>query len=367
MSGAFYISQILGRIRGRQSLAVDANRTLACRLGFDFRRPHFIELRYDRSHMDRRTFVIATIVPLRALCASTVELRCTLCNATISSGEKYYQIKGGSEIYCERCYRDAPRCSVCKLPTHPDDIDPETGACSHCLAELPRCRACGKPIVGTAYQFRFAKGVFCSHCRDTRSACYVCGVPVGDDYWIYPDGRTVCGECGARAVVDVGEMQRIMQDVRNTVGKRLGLSTRKAFTLTIEKLSGIVPMGREEGAKEPQPGAALYGNELGLHRRLQDGQSEIVLLFGLPPELTYETAAHEYAHAWEAENGILNAGAELSEGFAQWVAADVLREKNFKIALERLEARTDFPYGTGYQRLRTMRTRTVLDLMLQKR
>jgi len=315
--------------------------------------------------MDRRTFIIAMTCSTRWLYASAVETHCSLCDTAIPGGAKFYQIKGRSEIYCERCYREAPRCSVCKLPKHPDDIDPETLACSHCLAELPRCRACGKPIVGRAYQFRFASGVFCLHCKDTRPACYVCGVPVGDDYWKYPDGRIACGECGERAVVDVEEIRRIMQDVQDTVGKRLGLSVRKPFKLTVEKLSGLEPMNRERRAKDLPPGATLYGKELGLHR-LQDGQSEIVLLFGLPPELIYETAAHEYAHAWEAENGTFRLGTELSEGFAQWVAADLLRAKKFSIALEKLEARTDFPYGTGYRRLKGMHSRTVLNLMLQK-
>jgi len=78
------------------------------------------------------------------------------------------------------------------------------------------------------------------------------------------------------------------------------------------------------------------------------------LLFGLPPELTYEAAAHEYAHAWAAENCRPDLPPDLREGFAQWVAADVLRSKGFLGALEKLEARTDSPYGTGYRRLRSM-------------
>jgi hypothetical protein len=315
--------------------------------------------------IDRRTFFIAITSPIWVLYASAGERRCSVCGITIPDGAKHYKRVGGTDIYCERCYLESPRCSLCKMPTHPDDIDPGTGACPHCLAKLPRCRACGKPIVGSAYRFRFASGVFCSQCKNTRPACYVCGVPVGDDYWEYPDGRITCGDCGARAVIDIAEIQSIMRDVQDTVRKRLGLNIRKAFVLTIEKLSGLEPVKREKDSNGLPPSALLYGKELGLHR-LRAGQSEIVLLFGLPPELTYETAAHEFAHAWEAENGSLNIGSELSEGFAQWVAADVLRAKNFRTALERLEARTDFPYGTGYQQLKAMRNRNVLNLMLQK-
>ncbi len=313
--------------------------------------------------MDRRTFVIAIICPAWELYASLRERRCTLCGEVIPDGAKYYQ--GGSEIYCERCYLEAPRCSICKLPTLPDDIDPDTGACPRCLAKLPRCRACGKPIVGTAYRFRFSNAVFCAQCKANRPACYVCGVPVGDDYCGYPDGRIVCGDCGARAVLDVEQIRRIMRDAQETVEKRLALKTKKPFTLTIDQLSGPAPPTGNQGTRALPAPKALYGHELGRYV-LRDGKSEIVLLFALPPELTYETAAHEYAHAWAAENGILDLGTELSEGFAQWVAADVLRAKGFRTALERLEARTDFPYGTGYQRLKAMESRIVLNLMLRK-
>ena len=316
--------------------------------------------------MKRRVFIIAMIYPMRRLYAFADERRCSLCGVAIPDGERYYKVKGGSEIYCEQCYQESPHCRLCNLPTHPEDIEPKTGACPRCLAKLPRCRACGDPIVDTAYRFRFAEGVFCSQCKNTRPACYVCGVPVGKDYWEYPDGRVACDECGERAVVDVEEIGRIMREVENIAGKRLGLTIRNPFTLTVDKLSGLEPQNRPKRTKLIRSGSALYGKELGLYR-LQDGRSEIVLLFGLPPELTYETAAHEYAHAWLADNRIFGVEAELSEGFAQWVAADVLRARSFWIALEKLEARTDYPYGSGYQRLRTMRKSSVLDLMLRKK
>lgn len=316
--------------------------------------------------MDRRAFIIAILCSVRRLDASAAERLCSLCGEAIPAGTKYYKRNDGPEIYCERCFLEAPRCSVCNLPVHAEDIDPETGACPPCLAALPRCRACGKPIVGTAYQLRFGSGVFCPRCKETRPACYVCGAPVGDDYWKYPDGRITCGECGERVVVDFEEIRRILREVQSIVGRRLNLKTRKPFALTIEKLSGLEPVNRRLVAQDPAPAAALFGRELGQFRSI-NGQSEIVLLFGLPPEWTYEAAAHEYAHAWQAENGVLRVEEELKEGFAQWVAADVLRAKNFKTALEKLEARTDFPYGTGYQRLKSMRNRAVLNLMLQKR
>lgn len=294
------------------------------------------------------------------------ELRCSICGALIPDQAKYFRVKGSQEVFCEKCFSEAPKCSVCKLPTAPADIDPDTGACSRCLAKLPRCKACGRPIVGLAYTFPSAKGVFCAACRSNRPACAICGVPVGEHYWSYPDGRIVCSECGDRAVLDIGAIHRIMQDARQIVERRLGLVVRHPYTVTVEQLSGVFPADQDNRIQAPPGESQLYGNELGKYRRAGD-RSEIFLLVGLPPELLYETAAHEYAHAWQAENSPVDLPPELREGFAQWIAAEVLRAKGYRSALEKLEARSDFPYGTGYQRLKRFQQRTILDLLLNGR
>ena len=223
--------------------------------------------------------------------ALAVELRCSLCGVTIPDQANYYQLKGGHEIYCARCYANAPRCSVCKLPTAPGYVDPETGACPVCLAKLPRCTACGKPIRGAAYEFSSGREVFCPKCVETRPACYICGVPVGNDHWDYPDGRVTCSGCGTRAINDVGEIERIMQDARQTAEAHLKLKITRPYTLRVEKLSSLTATGVDPHAKILSDRSPLYGKELGMYR-LVDNKSEIFLLFGLPPEMLYEAAAH---------------------------------------------------------------------------
>ncbi len=290
------------------------------------------------------------------------ELRCHICGAVIPAQGRYYQVKGSTEVYCERCFSTAPRCSICKLPKAAGEIDPDTGICQKCLEKLPRCKSCGKPIVGVAYSYPFAKGVYCAECKNNYPACYICGVPVGPRYWEYPDGRIICDDCGERAVFDIGEIQRIMQDVQATVVRRLGLTIRNPYQLKVEKLEGFRTSYSERRGRLLPGHSPLYGRELGMYRRAGD-TSELYLLFGLPPELLYEAGAHEYAHAWQAENFSTEISPELREGFAQWVAADVLRAKGFRSALEKLELRDDVPYGTGYQRLRHLSLRTIASLM----
>ncbi len=316
--------------------------------------------------MKRRFFLSIAILILAAAFARPEERRCSLCGSVIPEHDAYFQVKGGKEVYCERCYREAPRCSLCKLPTAADDIDPGTGACPKCLAKLPRCQACGKPITGKYYKFESAKGVYCPECKNTRPACAICGVPVGNRYWEYPDGRIACSDCGEHAVFDPRQIETIVRIVRETVERRLGLKVTRPYTVTVQQLSGVgVPRNRD-GEKAAAGTGALYGKELGLYR-YENGKSEIILLIGLPPDLLYEAAAHEYAHAWQMENGMSSLEPELMEGFAQWVAAFVLREKGFHGALERLEARADFPYGTGYQRLNAMHRNIIMELIRQRR
>ncbi len=316
--------------------------------------------------MRSRLVLILALVLIGGALAATGQLRCHICGTLITTPGKYYRVEGGKEAYCERCYLEAPRCSVCTLPTAAADIDPETGACKECLKKLPRCNACGKPILGTSYRYPYGKGVYCADCKNNRHACDLCGVPVGDKHWEYPDGRIICSDCGGRAVFDVETIKGIVRSARATIEQQLGLKVKRPYTVRVEQLSGLAAPNPGPGRKSPVLKGALYGKELGMYR-LDNDKSEIVLLFGLPPDLLYEAAAHEYAHAWEAENNLLNLEPELSEGFAQWVAAEVLRAKGFRGALEKLETRTDSPYGTGYQRLKSLHQNAVIELIRARR
>ncbi len=308
-----------------------------------------------------RACLILTALILTTAALSSEDLRCHICGTVISPQERYFKVKGSTEVYCERCFSLAPRCSVCNLPKAPGEIDPDTGICQTCLAKLPRCKSCGKPIVGVAYTFAASKGIYCAECKSNYPACYICGAPVGPRHWSYPDGRVVCNDCGERAVFDIGEIERIMKDAQAIVVRRLGMKIRTPYQLKVEKLEGLRSSDGEPGSRLAPGHSPLYGEELGMYRRLGD-TIEIYLLFGLPPELLYEAAAHEYAHAWQAEN-YSDLSPELREGFAQWVAADVLRAKGFTSALENLERRSDAPYGTGYQRLRHLSLRAVTGLL----
>ena len=275
---------------------------------------------------------------------------CSLCGQRIK--DRYIQDQKSGKLYCGSCYDSAPKCPVCKLPVKRTDIDAASGACWECMKKLPRCASCGKAIVGTYYTYRFAKGKYCGECNKNRPKCYCCGTPIGNLYWKFPDGRTICDRCNKRVINDVDQVRRIMKEVEGLIPRYLGIQVKEPYTVRVEALNNHSLIDASKVKNGEASGSPLFGSELGLYRRM-NGKSEIFLLYGLPIEMIYETAAHEYAHAWQAEHCPPKQSKELLEGFAQWVAAEILRVKGYETALEKLQARRDDPYGTGYQRIHT--------------
>lgn len=287
------------------------------------------------------------------LCRSCLadSIYCNLCGKRIEG--KFFQSKDGQEKYCARCYYSYPRCAACDRPGPVHRLSNGKTVCDKCLATLPRCGACNQPIVGTYYQFDTSDQSFCENCKKTAHKCYTCGVPLGPKHWLFDDGRRICNACNNRAVYDIAQIRAIMKDVQKLCTENLGLPIKIPFELQVKDLnkqSSADAMKAKEGKNGDSP---LFGKELGLFR-LMNGKTEIFLLYGLPIEMLYDTAAHEYAHAWQAENCPADQSPELLEGFAQWVSSQVLRIKNFDKALERLEARTDRPYGTGYHQVKRL-------------
>ncbi|MBI1390396.1 MAG: hypothetical protein GC154_18315 [bacterium] len=289
-------------------------------------------------------------------CAASAKY-CSICQKRIEG--RYYQFtekdgKGQPSLYCATCYAHAPKCVVCNRPTPRERLDAASGACLDCLKDLPVCKACGVAIVGRYYEFEHTDGKYCENCKRNRPACYTCGVPVGKNYWKFDDGRSICEDCHARAIFDKDQIVKIMDEVEQLLQRRYNMVLKTRFQLSVQPLNSTsLTQARKakEGLSDASP---LVGAELGLYRNV-NGQAEIFLLYGLPREMIYETAAHEYAHAWHYEQDCpFDQSLDIKEGFAQWAAAKILEIKGFKQALEKLEDRRDRYYGTGYQRFKAV-------------
>jgi len=285
---------------------------------------------------------------------------CTICQKRIQG--RYYTFAeptkegeankpNAEQFYCASCYSRAPKCKVCNRPTPRSRIDLASGACIDCLPKLHHCDSCGVAITGRYFEIEHAEGRFCEKCKRTKPACYTCGVPVGSTYWKFDDGRAICNTCHERAVTDEETIRKIWREVTEHLQRRLGMNVTHPLTLNIKPLNAnsfASARRAKEGLNQASP---LSGSELGLYR-YKAGKADVFLLYGIPIEMIYETAAHEYAHAWQTENCPPKQSIELKEGFAQWVAAQLLKDKGFSMSLEKLEDRRDRPYGTGYNRFK---------------
>jgi len=94
------------------------------------------------------------------------------------------------------------------------------------------------------------------------------------------------------------------------------------------------------------------GNERGIFIEGEKGW-QIFVREGLPTPLLLEVIAHELAHAWQAGNCPGLQRIDLKEGFAQWVACQLLKELGFSKEYTALEARDDF-YGESYRLVRDL-------------
>lgn len=265
---------------------------------------------------------------------------CATCGKLIQG--TYWRASDGKRVFCDSCYNTLPRCSLCSLPIGNSPLDANIPLvhgkriCHNCYMTAPRCRGCGDPIVGLAYTYEGETGRFCSTCQ-AGPHCSACGLPLGDGGWELPDGRFACDTCNRTAVSSLSEAKSLMRKVQSLLNRELGITIRNNYDFQLVKKDN----------PDLQITSPVKNNELGLFV-MENGKFSIYILGGLPRELFVETAAHELAHAWQAENCPLNQPPLIREGFAQWVAARILVNQRYDKTLLALARRKDV-YGDGYR------------------
>ncbi|MGI8586836.1 MAG: protein DA1 [Chloroflexia bacterium] len=240
--------------------------------------------------------------------------------------------------------------------------------CASCADGLLRCAGCGCRLAELPGSLFAPAGqtrrLYCVACWD-RPHCNACGHPVGEVSYRRADGRVFCESCHATAVYDPTEAVRLYERVKATAAGALGLTlnvgavlhmvNREQITALRNSTPGAGPMpdGGEEGAD--LVGLFVHGSRL----------RSIYVEYGLPRIFFCEVLAHEYAHAWQAENAPLLSDPELREGFAEWVAYKVVESWGCRLRLERFRGRQDV-YGAGLRRLLTWEAAEGVDGLLDR-
>lgn len=264
---------------------------------------------------------------------------CSVCSVTIKG--KFFKSGNTNDIFCLKCNTRAEKCDNCRKPLKKKEAVAVRGQsiCAYCDKTLPRCSSCGLQIVKTRITYKFADGVFCQYCVDEYVHCYVCGIPVKGRRMELSDDRYMCPSCAQTAILTTIPLRRIDRKVSKFLRDEFDMNVKRQYEIK------LVRSRKYLGGKDHE----VEGNEQGLFRMV-GGESFILVLEGVTEAMAYETMAHEYAHAWHAENGMQYADSEIREGFSQWCASKALEYFGYENGLKRLRARTDQDYGTGYQK-----------------
>jgi hypothetical protein len=188
------------------------------------------------------------------------------------------------------------------------------------------CFACGRPIDGAYYlindQVAGTNQIFCSKCFKLPR-CFICGLPVKDNGIALPDGRCLCPRDGKTAVLKAEDARRIADEVNDSLNKLFSRFT--AIPTNVD----VTVLDRIDVDKMFQPGGYDFEspNLLGcitVKTNASLKRYSMRLLSGLPSVELKATAAHEFSHAWVAENVPQERRDRLSpdaeEGFCELVA-----------------------------------------------
>lgn len=264
-------------------------------------------------------------------------LDCELCGEVIRGEYVSYDAIGWN--VCAGCAA-RPKCAACDLPRAGDN-EGDDGWCQRCLDASPRCASCGLPVRETYWKVAGSEALYCSRCKDIANECSVCGAP--DRSGRFRDGRFFCDGCHRARVDDSGAWQAVYGQIIERAGEVLGMRLEHAPVLVIDDASVL---GQRRGEAGPTDGLC------GLYVRDANGNASIHVISHLPAARGAAVLAHEFAHAWQAENCPDEQGTRLREGFAEWVAWRLMDGwEGGESERAVIEARTD-EYGMGFRLFR---------------
>ncbi len=270
---------------------------------------------------------------------------CNLCGRLLQGGGWRYdhpQRRARPLIVCDHCHQSLPHCPQCGLPMRPDRaVD---GLCALCAAAAPRCRSCGRAI-GPGYIEVNGQGPYCPTCYETRPRCDVCAAPLDDRAQRLPDGRIICSTCQQTAVIDPAQARALFERVEGIIQDTLRIDLRIGVRFVVTDRPGL-----RVQVDKMRPDLKTQADQvLGVYVREGDRRT-IYMQNGLPCALMAQTAAHEWAHAWQAETCPEVADALTVEGFAEWLAFKVLHALGAADRVQVMLARQDV-YGQGLRRM----------------
>ncbi|WP_410564525.1 protein DA1 [Amycolatopsis sp. cmx-4-61] len=197
------------------------------------------------------------------------------------------------------------------------------------------------------------QSVFCAFCERRERVSPATWRDLGG-------GLLRCGLCARDAIDFPHQAGSVLVRVRESLSRR-GLVLREPAKVRLVPLSELLEMGGERGHTM---GATTL-------RYPRDGPGRVTgvrLAAGLPLEVFYRVAAHEFGHAWIAQRRRSPLRPEVAEGLSEALAYGVLRdlESSFAESIrERMKLNPDPLYGEGFRTVRTHILRFGLTAVLE--
>lgn len=211
-----------------------------------------------------------------------------------------------------------------------------------------RCTVCGVRVNGAAL-LALRGGLSCASHRESVT-CAFCEhrVRVRPATWCdLGSGVLRCELCAHDAVDLQRQVAPVLGRVRQSLARR-GLALRQPAKVRLVPPHELLEFGRGQGH-------ALGATTI-RYRQDEPGRvADIRIVAGLPVELFYGVAAHEFGHAWLAQRRHGRLRPEIAEGLSEALAYGVLRDLETPLAAqirERMKINPDPVYGAGFRLVR---------------
>jgi len=196
------------------------------------------------------------------------------------------------------------------------------------------CAVCRQQIAERVYLFTSPylaeKQSVCGACAELETTCSVCTLPIRGSHIKFADGRLLCERERNQCVLTDDALQEVFADVKRDIFKMLaGQGTLPDRNLTVQ-LAGRTDLDRlTRSQRFPHDKNMTMGLT---QSRRQGGNFEhrILVLSGVRKSRAAAVCAHEYTHAWLAQN--IPEGrmieSDTVEGFCELVAYKLMTDRN---------------------------------------
>ncbi|MFI5273851.1 MAG: hypothetical protein ACHQ4H_12530 [Ktedonobacterales bacterium] len=228
---------------------------------------------------------------------------------------------------CERCRREAKRCACClRVIVDQQWYNLDDG--------------------GSAGELRH----FCPSCWRQRPRCDLCRAPCGPGSAKLDDGQYRCARCTSEMVMEPSQVRTLFADAVAAFGQVTGERLARLPQVAPVSRRALAETRRRYGQAEAAAGIATAADHHVLGLFVREGpRTTIFVERALPRGVLLGTLAHELGHAWQSERAPEVADLELCEGFAEWVAHGVLARQGY-VREAALATRRDDVYGRGLRR-----------------